>query len=256
MVKKIAIITGASSGVGAETARLLAKNGFIPIMMARSIDKLKQVSATIESEHEIYQLDVTSSEQVTLVIKEVLKKYKQVDILINNAGFGVFGPFYNSSNEDYYNMINTNYMGTVRCTKAILSSMIDNKEGHIINIASIAGIIPTAKSAGYAATKSAVIGFSKALRQELKNSGVKVSVINPGPIKTPFFDNADPTGNYVKKVEKYILKPEQVAEEVLKVISTKKNQVNIPVLFNIGVKFYNICPNLFEKSIGKFTDKK
>ncbi len=253
---KVVVITGASSGVGATIAKVLSKEGAILILTARSLEKLEIISSDIKCEHEIYHMDVTSSNEVYKVIEDVLVKYGRIDILINNAGFGLFDYFVDASISDYEEMIDTNYMGMIRCTKALLPSMLINKSGHIINIASVAGKIATAKAAGYSATKFAMIGFSNALRQELKNTGVYVSTINPGPIDTPFFEKADPSGNYVSNIKKFILSPDRVADEVLKVIENKKNDKTIPFLFNIGVKLNYIFPKIFDKMLTMFMNKK
>lgn len=253
---KVIVITGASSGIGAEIALLLAERGAIPILLARSIDKLQEVTLRIKSRHDFFQMDVTSTEQVFQVMNQVINKYGRVDILINNAGFGLFDFFINAAIEDYEEMMDVNYMGMVRCTKAVLPTMVENKNGHIINIASVAGKLATAKAAGYAATKFAMIGFSNSLRHELKGTGVYVSTVNPGPIDTPFFDRADPSGAYANQVKWMMLTPEQVAHAVLDVIIKKKTETTIPLSAGLGVKLYHLFPNTFDRLMGKIINKK
>ncbi|WP_176717326.1 SDR family NAD(P)-dependent oxidoreductase [Vulcanibacillus modesticaldus] len=253
---KVVVITGASSGVGAEIAKLLAQKGATTLLMARSLEKLKKVSSQIEGKHEIYQMDVTSTEQVFQTMDDVLSKYGKIDILINNAGFGVFDYFIDASLKDYEEMMDTNYMGMVRCTKAVLPSMLKRNSGHIINIASVAGKLATAKSAGYSATKFAMIGFANSLRHELVDTKIFVSSVNPGPIDTPFFDIADPSGSYVKNIKWLMLTPEQVANEVLDVIISKKSDKTIPFFSRVGVKLYHMFPNTFDKLLGKMMNQK
>jgi short-subunit dehydrogenase len=254
---KIVVITGASSGIGAEMAVLLAKYGAVPVLIGRSLSKLKQVVNRINSEHSIYEMDVTSNEQVSETISEILKRYGQVDILINNAGFAVFGTLENASLEQFEQMMDVNYMGLVRCTKAILPSMLQRGSGHIINIGSIAGKMGLAKSSAYVATKHAVLGFTNSLRQDLFGTNIYVSVLNPGPIHTPFFETADPSGNYLKSLPKwYILKPEQVAKAVLDIIVHKRSERTIPRMAGIGVKLLNLFPGSLERLVYKLTNKK
>src|SRR5690606_14399525 len=135
-----------------------------------------------------------------------------------NAGFGIFETFRDAPLDHFEAMMDTNYMGTVRCTKAVLPSFLARGAGHIVNVASIAGKLGTPKSTGYTATKHAVLGFTNALRLELRGTGVTVSAVNPGPIDTPFFEIADPDGGYVRNVRWFMLKPEKVAARIVKVI--------------------------------------
>lgn len=253
---KIAVITGASSGIGAIAAQMLAKRGAVPILMARSEPKLREVAAQIPGRHDLFTLDVTSTERVFAVMNQVIERYGRIDILINNAGYGVFEPFAEASLETIADMMDVNYMGTVRCTKAVLPHMLRAGSGHIVNIASMAGKIGSAKSSGYSATKHAILGFTNCLRQELVGTGVHLSAINPGPVDTPFFDRADPTGTYVQNVRWFMLKPEQVAEAVLDAIERRKPETDLPFAAAIGVKLYQLFPRLFDRIAYKALNKK
>ncbi|MDQ1912209.1 SDR family oxidoreductase [Paenibacillus sp. GD4] len=253
---KIAVITGASSGIGAIMAQMLAERGAIPVLMARSESKLAEVSAGLRGEHAVYRLDVTDTDQVMAVMDKVLERYGRIDILINNAGYGVFDKFIDASLDEIEQMMDVNYMGTVRCTKAVLGRMLRRRSGHIVNIASMAGKIGSAKSTGYSATKHAVLGFTNCLRQELVGTGVGLTAINPGPIDTPFFDIADPSGNYVKNVKWFMLKPEKVAAKVLESIERRTPEVNLPLTAAAGVKLYQLFPRLFDRISYKLLNKK
>ncbi len=253
---KIVVITGASSGIGAEIAMLAAKQGGIPILMARSLDKLQQVAEKIDGEHAVYQLDVGKTDQVNTVIKEVIHRYKRIDVLINNAGYGVFDYVVDATIEDLEAMMNVNYLGMVRCIKAVLPSMLVQQSGQIINIASVAGKIATAKSVGYSATKFAMIGFTNGLRHELKGTGIYASTVNPGPIDTPFFDKADPEGTYVENVKWLMLTPEKVANKVMKVMIHKKREITIPFMASVGTKLFSIFPKTFDRLMGNKLNKK
>ncbi|CAG7647574.1 SDR family NAD(P)-dependent oxidoreductase [Paenibacillus allorhizosphaerae] len=253
---KIAVITGASSGIGALMAQMLAARGAIPILMARSERKLAEVAGTIKGTHDVYVLDVTSADQVAQTMEKVIAGHGRIDILINNAGYGVFEPFVTASLDEFEQMMDVNYMGTVRCTKAVLPHMLKRGSGHIVNIASMAGKIGSAKSSGYSATKHAVLGMTNCLRQELVGTGVHLSAVNPGPIDTPFFDKADPSGNYVKNVKWFMLKPERVAAQVLAAIERRIPEVNTPLMAASGVKLYQLFPRLFDRIAYKLLNKK
>ncbi|MCR8645228.1 SDR family oxidoreductase [Paenibacillus sp. N1-5-1-14] len=253
---KVIVITGASSGIGAEMAVQIAAKGGIPVLIGRAEHKLNEVAAGISGKHGVYVMDVRDDAAAQETMKQIIVQYGRIDILINNAGFGVFTSFLESPIEEFEAMMDVNYMGIVRCTKAVLPQMIARGSGHVVNIASIAGKIGTAKSTGYSASKHAVLGLTNALRQELAGSGVKVTAINPGPIATPFFEKADPTGNYVKNISNYMLKPEKVAQVVLQAIEKEQDERNLPHMFALGAKFAQLFPRTFNRISVKFLNKK
>lgn len=252
----IVVITGASSGIGAEMAVLFARHGAVPVLMARSLDKLNETAARISGEKAVIKLDVTSTEQVFLAMEQVLECYGRIDILINNAGFAIFETCIDAPLKHYEEMMEVNYMGLVRCTKAVLPHMLRVGSGHIVNIASIAGKIGSTKASAYSAAKHAVLGFTNCIRQELMGTGVRVTAVNPGPIDTPFFKRADPTGYYYNNVKWFMLKPERVAEEVYDAIVRNKIEKNIPFMANMGVKLFQLFPAVFNKIAHNLLNKK
>lgn len=256
--KKI-VITGASSGIGAEMALLFAQHGAVPILLARSEAKLQEVSSRLPGEHAVYPVDVTSNKQVQATISAVLDKYENIDILINNAGFALFENFIEANLAEFEQMMDVNYMGMVRCTKAVLPSMLERGQGQIINIASVAGKIGVAKSTAYAASKHAVLGFTNSLRQEMIGLGksIVITAINPGPINTPFFDQADLTGDYLSNLPRwFILKPKKVAKLVLNSMVKKKAEIDIPRYIGWGIKLLQLMPRSWDKLIFHITNKK
>lgn len=253
---KIVVITGASSGIGLLTARLLSSEGAIPILVARSRHKLEEASGSIAGKHEIREMDVTRDDQVKQAMQDILHAHGKIDILLNNAGFGKFQNAVDMPPEEFQRMMDVNYMGTVRCTKAVLPHMLERRSGHIVNVASMAGKIGTAKSTAYTATKHAVLGFSNALRQELRESGIKVSTVNPGPIDTPFFDIADPSGGYVSHVEWLMMKPEHVASKIVQLMKTGREELNLPLKAAAAMRLYQLFPRLSDKLTYRMMNKK
>jgi short-subunit dehydrogenase len=253
---KIVVITGASSGIGAWMAQELSRLGAVVILIARSEQKLHQTAAFMQGKHECMVTDITSSEQVFAVTRQIIHTYGKIDILINNAGFGVFENFNQAKLETLEQMMDVNYMGTVRCTKAVMPYMLAAKSGHIVNIASLAGKIGTAKSSGYSASKHAALGFTNSLRQELKGTGIIITAVNPGPIDTPFFEQADPSGAYANKIKSYMLRPEHVGQAVLRAIIKRKMEINLPVLYGWAAKFILVFPWISNKIIYKFLNNK
>ena len=147
-------------------------------------------------------------------------------------------------------MFDVNVLGLMACTSSVLPVMKRRKSGHIINIASQAGKMATPKSSLYSATKFAVLGYSNALRMELKNDDVFVTTVNPGPIATDFFATADESGNYIKSIEKIMLKPEVVARKIVDAMFTTKREINLPGWMNLASKVYYLFPRTVEM-VGK-----
>lgn len=257
---KVIVITGASSGIGEELAMQVAEQGAIPVLIARTEEKLRELKQKIETTYRTschyYILDVSNEVEVKRVFTQILQDIGQIDILVNNAGFGVFKTFVEASVQEVKDMFDVNVFGLVACTKAVLPYMIERNSGHIVNIASLAGKIATPKSSAYAATKHAVLGFTNSLRMELANTNITVTAINPGPIDTNFHTIADESGTYVKSVERYILKPNYVAQQIVKAIEMKKREVNLPKWMNLGPIIFSLFPGLFERVAGKSLSKK
>lgn len=248
------IITGASGGIGAEIARLCAASGANLALLARSIDKLGQLQKELQQRYQakisVYQLDVSDTDQVKEIFAAIFQEFNQIDILVNNAGFGVFREAHEATIEQIKGMFNVNVVGLMACTSMVLPKMRERRFGHIINIASQAGKIATPKSSVYSATKHAVLGYTNSLRMELADYNVQVTSVNPGPIATNFFNIADEKGTYVKNVQKFMLKPEYVAQKVVDSMLTKTREINLPRWMNMGSIVYALFPRLFER-LGK-----
>ncbi|MEN2766059.1 SDR family NAD(P)-dependent oxidoreductase [Ornithinibacillus xuwenensis] len=254
------IVTGASSGIGEMLVKQIAANGGIPIMLARSIDKLRQLQKQLKEAYQIdshyYKVDLTNDHEVDEVIHRILDDHQHIHGLVNNAGSGVFNFVKETSVEEVQLMFQLNVLAVIRVTKLILPHLIEKGEGHIVNIASQAGKIATPKSAVYASTKHAIIGFTNALRQEVANHNIQVTTVNLGPVRTNFFSHADPEGNYRKNVEAYMLDPIQVATKITSHLFTNKREINMPWWMEFGSKLYQLFPSMMEKILKKQFNKK
>lgn len=253
---KVVFISGASSGIGALTAAKLAERGAVPILTGRNGDRLSEIAAALGGRCSVFQMDVTDNEQVVQTVEAAVAKHGKIDILLNNAGYGKFESFTEMPIESFDLMMDTNYMGVVRCTKAVLPHMLERKTGHIVNIASMAGKIGSAKSTAYTATKHAVLGFTNSLRMELREQGIRVSAVNPGPIDTPFFSLADPSGTYVKNVSWFMMKPEYVVKSIIRVMEKKKDEVDLPKTAAAGIMLYQLMPRTADRLFGKWFNRK
>ncbi|WP_028611913.1 SDR family NAD(P)-dependent oxidoreductase [Paenibacillus harenae] len=253
---KVIFISGASSGIGALAAARLAERGAIPILTGRNIKKLHEIANAMKGSCSVYQMDVTDNGQVQQTVQAVIAKYGKIDILLNNAGYGKFEYFMEMSVESFEQMMDTNYMGVVRCAKAVVPHMLKQGNGHIVNIASMAGKIGSSKSTAYTATKHAVLGFTNSLRMELRGSGIRVSAVNPGPIDTPFFSLADPSGTYVKNVSWFMMKPEYVVKSIIRVMEKGKDELDLPKSASIGIKLYHLLPRTADRLFGGWLNRK
>jgi uncharacterized protein len=252
---KVVVITGASGGLGAQIAVDVAEKGALPVLLARREDQLKNVQEKIFRQAGVqapyYTLDVSDQKNVEQVFRLLLEEQKKVHILVNNAGFGVFEEFAEADWATVESMFSTNVLGLMACTRAILPHMLQHGSGHIINVASQAGKISTPKSSVYAATKHAVLGFSNGLRLEVAQRGIKVTAVNPGPIATDFFTLADQSGNYVKNIQKFMLKPADVSKRIVKLMEHPIRELNLPWWMNVGSTLYQIMPRVVEKVGGR-----
>ena len=180
-MNKVALITGASSGIGFDTAIELKKKGFIVYGAARRLDRLAKLK---ESGIKIIALDVTNEESMIKCVNEILDKEGRIDILINNAGYGSFGAIEDVSMEEAKRQMEVNIFGLARMTQLVTPSMRKNKFGKIVNISSMAGKVHTPFGGWYHATKFALEGLSDCLRMELEPFGIDVIIVEPGGIKT------------------------------------------------------------------------
>jgi NADP-dependent 3-hydroxy acid dehydrogenase YdfG len=184
MSTQVAVITGASSGIGAATAVALGRLGFRIVVGARRLDRLKRVAG---EEGIAMALDVTDQKSINAFVREVAKKYGRIDVLINNAG-GALGltPIEKAVDEDWIGMWKVNVLGLMWMTRACLPLLRKAKHGHVVNIGSIAGFETYKGGAGYTAAKHAVRAITRTLRLELNGEPLRVTEINPGMVETEF----------------------------------------------------------------------
>ncbi len=191
---RVAIITGASTGIGRFTAHELAAAGADLVLGARSHEKLDRVRA------EVAQLgrravtrvtDVRDSAQCAALIDAALQEFGRLDVLVNNAGVGAFGATQDISDETWRRVLDTNLTGTFYCTRAALPHFIGQKQGHIVNVSSVAGREGIAGAAAYCASKFGLTGFTDALSREVAEHNIRVSAVYPGRVRTAFAHDED-----------------------------------------------------------------
>lgn len=257
---KVVIVTGASSGIGRSIVLESAGRGATVILMARNKEKLAEIAAEAKeisgSTPFVFPTDMSKGDEIEATFKKIIASVQHIDFLVNCAGFGKFETFLDSDMQDATNMFQVNVLGLMYFTRLIGRVMMEQKTGQIINFGSIAGKVPTTKSAAYSASKAAVIQFSNVLRLELKPFGVKVMTVNPGPVYTNFFNIADATGEYANNVKMFMLDPDDVAWQVVHYFGTNKRELNLPISLAFAAKLYNLFPEIGDIISLKFASKK
>lgn len=216
---KIAIVTGASSGIGTAFSQALIDKGATVYGLARSTNKLKKIHKKLGDQFIPVTLDITDHKAIEQWVDQTFSTDHQPDILINNAGLGRFGDVDELPLEDWETMISTNLSGIFYMTRKIVPLMKENESVcHIINIASIAGKIGNPQLSGYNASKFGVRGFSESLFKELRYDGIKVTCFYPGSIATNFFNSANDTESHAN-----MMQPGDVANVLVNILETPDN---------------------------------
>ncbi len=216
--QKNAIITGASSGIGAAFSSAIIEKGGTVYGIARREERLNELKKKLGDRFIPVVLDITDQQKVEQWADVTFSEQHFPDILINNAGLGKFGLIEELSSDDWHNMINVNLNGVFYLTRKIVPLMKANpSHTHIVNIASVAGLMGNPKISGYNATKFGLRGFSEALFKELRFEGIKVSCVFPGSIATEFFERAG------SSTHSHMMRPEDVASTVIHLLETPDN---------------------------------
>jgi len=191
-MQKIALVTGSSSGIGLETALALARDGFYTFASVRDLKKAGELEHIIKKENltiNIIEMDVNDEESVVATIKKITLDKGRIDILVNNAGYGQFGCTEDVSVNDFRKQFETNFFSIVKIIQEVAPIMRKHNSGTIVNISSVVGRIGLPGSSAYISTKFALEGLSECLRYELGQFGIKTTLIEPGVIKTNFFNS-------------------------------------------------------------------
>lgn len=235
-MEKIALVTGSSSGIGLETALALARDGYKTFASMRDISKAGELENAAKKENlpiDVIKLDVDKEESIVSAIKKVISEGGRLDVLVNNAGYGQFGCTEDVSIDDFRKQFETNFFSIIRIIQEVAPIMRNQKSGSIINISSVAGRMGLPGSPAYISSKFALEGLGECLRYELGQFGIKTTLIEPGVIKTNFFESMkipdSKTDPKYKELTDHILSglkmmvqmgtpPSQVADVIIKAI--------------------------------------
>jgi NAD(P)-dependent dehydrogenase (short-subunit alcohol dehydrogenase family) len=220
--QKVAVITGSSSGIGLESALILGRNGYNTYATMRSLDKDTSIKAVVQNEGlpiRVVQLDVTDDTSVKNAIDHIISEAGRIDLLVNNAGYGLVGALEDLAMEEIKSQYETNLFGLIRVSQAVLPTMRKQRSGRIINISSGAGIFGYPGGSAYVSTKFAVEGLSESIAYELEPFGIKVILVEPGFIKTNFGNamvmakkTQDPASPYSELMQKTMASTTKLAK--------------------------------------------
>lgn len=238
----VAVVTGASAGIGRATALALAGQGAVVALAARRLDRLREVAAEIEASGgraEPVRCDVSVRPDVEALRDEVERRFSRCDVLVNNAGVPGGGPFAELTMERIEEVTRINYLGVLYCTKAFLPLMLREGRGHIVNVASLAGRYAVPGQSVYTAAKHAVVAFSESLSYELAPRGILVTVVNPGLVATEGFPHTD-------KDPRLVMKPERIARVIVDVVRKGRGpEVSVPRWMSLFQAVRVLAPRLY-----------
>ena len=223
--RRLAVVTGASSGIGEATARLLAENGWRCVLVARREDRLRALAEEIGGEVEL--CDVADRSAVDALAARVQDRHPAIHLLLNNAGIPARGSYLTVDLDLVQRVMEVNYLGGVWCTRALLPGLRAAGGGaHVVNLVSVAGTTAFAPAGAYAASKHAQLAFSRSLSSALRGSGIAVHAVLPGFVETEGF----PQKNVLKSrlMRRFVIQPAEVAEAVLRSIEKGKREVTVP----------------------------
>ena len=247
-MQKVALVTGSSSGIGFETSLALARDGYYTYASMRDTKKSSAIEEVAKKEKlpvSVIQLDVDKEDSVKSAVSQIMKEKGRIDVLVNNAGYGIFGCLEDLTVDEIREQFETNFFAVIRMIKEVAPIMRAQKDGAIVNISSVAGRIGFPGTPAYISSKFAIEGLSESLRYELSPFGVRTIIIEPGVIKTNFFSSmrmpksAKPDSPYKEMTEKVVggikmmaemgTHPKEVAGTISKVLREKEPLPRYPV---------------------------
>jgi short-subunit dehydrogenase len=247
----IVLITGASSGIGAATARAMAAQGGHVLLLARNETALKKVESEIAAQGgkaKTFPIDLSDLYAVDNVAKRIKEEIGIPDIIINNAGAGCWQYVEETTPSEAVEMMAVPYFAAFYITRAFISEMRNRNSGHILNITSVAAYFVWPGATAYTAARWAMRGFTKALQADLHGTGISVSLVAIGKVDSPYFDHNPDSEERIPKIGKIypVLTTEQVATSILRAVRENKKEVIIPFLHRLTVFFHSFFPGLVE----------
>ncbi|MDD9893888.1 MAG: SDR family NAD(P)-dependent oxidoreductase [Gammaproteobacteria bacterium] len=243
---KVAVVTGASEGIGKGIAGALAKAGAKVAILARSQDKLDATATELVGEVKGFSANLMDADDVRRVLADVVTYFGEIDILVNNVGGGTFKPLHMQTAAEADLPVGIPLTAAVAASHAVVPSMVDRRQGHIVTLTSPAGYVPFPYMMPYAATRHAMVGLALSLHDELKEHNVGSTLFCPAQVNTGYFDRNDADMGWYPRVSGVfpVLEPDDVGEQVVKSIKANKREVIYPLSLNLFLRTYQKMPRL------------
>ena len=241
-MRGIAVVTGASSGIGAEIARLLSRTGYRCVLLARREDRLRALAEEVDGEYEL--CDVTDRAAVESTAARVLRRHPALAVLVNNAGVPARATFLDG---DPVPALETNYLGSVWCLRAFLPGLEAGAPSHVVNMVSVAGTTTLPRSGPYSASKYAQLAFSRATAAQLRGRGILVHTVKPGFVETEGFPQSWLPG----LAQRLVIGPQRVAEHVLDSIERGRGETTVPRYYAVAGLVQALAPNLLARFLSR-----
>lgn len=261
-MKKVALVTGAASGIGFALARLLARDNWTVILTDRNKEQVNTAAKSLIDEGGkcvAMPLDVTDHAAINATIDDIIAQHGQLDLVINSAGIAIFGEMKDISIENWEPIIDVNLWGAIYVTDVAYKKMIVQGSGHIVNISSAAGLVPSSMRIPYTTAKHGVVGLSTSLRAEAEVYGIKVSVVCPGNVKTNIFNTIKVVGASNAMVQKRIAKShlmsaDTAAKHILRGVARNKAIIPLTASAHIVWRLYRYAPGIYRIFLAKITE--
>ncbi len=243
--RRVAVVTGASSGIGAEIARLLAGRGDLCILLARREDRLQALAKELGGEAET--CDVSDRAAVESAAARILLRHPRIDVLVNNAGISGRTSFAEGDPEVIVQLIRINYLGAVWCLRAFLQGLRAAAPSDVVNIVSVSGVVAGPPSGPYSASKHAQLAFSRTIAAELRGEGIRVHTVKPGFTETEGFPQSWLPG----PARRVVIGPRDVAAHVLRSLEEGRGETTVPWYYGPVAPLQDMLPNVFTRVLSR-----
>jgi NAD(P)-dependent dehydrogenase (short-subunit alcohol dehydrogenase family) len=244
-VPRVAVVTGASSGIGEALARLLASRGWHCVLLARREERLKPIAESIGGEYEL--CDVADRASVEQAAARVLARHPQIKLLVNNAGVAARATFLDGEPELFERVMHTNYLGGVWCLRAFLPGLEAAAPADVVNVVSVAGVVAFPPSGPYSASKHSQLAFSRATAAQLRPRGIRVHTVKPGFVETEGF----PQKWLPQGARRLVVGPEQIAEHIVASVERGKGETTVPRYYAVGGIAQALMPNFVARMLAR-----
>lgn len=243
-MSRVAVVTGASSGIGAELARGLAARGWHCVLLARREERLRPLAEETGGEYEL--CDVSDRAAVEAAAARVVERHPKIHLLVNNAGVGARTNFLDGDAEVIEDVLRTNYLGGVWCLRAFLPGLEAAAPSDVVNVVSVAGAVAFPPSGPYSASKHAQLAFSRATAPQLARRGIRVHTVKPGFVETEGF----PQAWLPAPMRRLVVGPERIAEHIIDSLEHARGETSVPGYYGVAGALQALMPNVFARALG------